>query len=266
MNNNHPNLGKEYLEHKVFETLKNLSSFYELFSFGIMGFVTSGVPLSANIDTYVFSSMKGTLESIHDILFKGRINDAYALMRKYNDSLLINIYCNLYLEDNLDIDNFIVEKITNWIKGTEQMPTNRVINTYIEKSAKVSAIHALMMKDNTYALIKERCNDHTHYNFYKNVLLNDNEIYSNERIKELDQINADIQNLVIFHLGYLLYFKAHYMTSSDYVDHLEMGLEPPKDSQYWVAPYIQEIFDNIIKPMRQDIALEIIDKTYMHLL
>jgi hypothetical protein len=90
-------LGKEYIEHSVFEQLKYYSSFYDFLSFSIMGWSSMGTKAIINLDTYTYSSIKGTIDSITEILFKGRINDAYALLRKYYDSTIINIYTNLYL-------------------------------------------------------------------------------------------------------------------------------------------------------------------------
>lgn len=51
--------------------------------------------------------------------------------------------------------------------------------------------------------------------------------------------------------------------SSDYVDSLECGLTPVEDSQYWVAPFIREIFDKVFKINRPDIAETIKIKTAM---
>ena len=44
------------------------------------------------------------------------MNDAYTLLRKYYDAAIINIYTNLYLEDNFSIENFVVDKIENWLR------------------------------------------------------------------------------------------------------------------------------------------------------
>ncbi|MGZ4079348.1 MAG: hypothetical protein ACXVDW_18035, partial [Bacteroidia bacterium] len=82
MNNS---LGVEYVQHPVFKQLIEYSEFYHSLSDSVMSWVAPGVGSAINIDTYVFSSMQGTLESIHDILKKGRINDSYALLRKYYD-------------------------------------------------------------------------------------------------------------------------------------------------------------------------------------
>ena len=96
-----------------------------------MNWISQGTKAITNIDTYVYSSIQGTLESIHDLLLKGRINDSYALLRKYYDSSIINVYSNLYLSDHVSIDNFIVSQIDNWRKGTETLPEFRIMSKYI---------------------------------------------------------------------------------------------------------------------------------------
>jgi hypothetical protein len=104
-------LGKEYTDHNVFRQLSEFIDFYDSLSYTTIGFISQGTEAIVNLDTYVFSSVKGTLESINEILLNGRINDSYALLRKYYDSTIINVYTNLYLSDNFNLDNFIVEKI-----------------------------------------------------------------------------------------------------------------------------------------------------------
>jgi hypothetical protein len=115
-------LGEEYLNHKVFEQLSEFIDFYNSLSYTTMSFVKLGTQTIINLDSYVFTSIKGTLESIKEILLKGRINDAYALLRKYYDCTIINIYTNLYLQDNFNIENFIVKEINDWILGKQRLP------------------------------------------------------------------------------------------------------------------------------------------------
>ncbi len=66
-------LGKEFTEHKVFEELKMYSDFYDSLSFSIMRWVSRGTKALLDLDTYSYSSIKGTVDSIYDILIKGRI-------------------------------------------------------------------------------------------------------------------------------------------------------------------------------------------------
>lgn len=204
-------MDKEYVEHPVFEQLSKYAEFYRSLSFSIMHFCSVGTQSILNIDTYVYSSMQGTLESIKDVLIKGHMNDAYALLRKYYDAVTINIYTNLYLEDHFSIDNFVVEKIDNWLKGKEQLPDIRIMNSYIQNSQKVADIYKLIHKDKRYSELRERCNDHTHYNFYYNMIQNDNQVYLKNRIAILNRFSKDLENILIFHLFYLFYLKDIYM-------------------------------------------------------
>lgn len=251
--------------HKVFSELERYVDFYESLSMSVFSFVTTGTDGIINIDTYMFTSIRGTIESIRLILKNGMINDAYALLRKYFDSAIINIYSNLYLEDHSSIENFIVDKINNWIKGKEQLPTYQAMLDYINKSEKVLDINHLLSSNDRYKKIRDRCNNHTHYNYFYNMLLNDNEIYLSNRLKELNILSVDIKDIFILHLAYLFYFKDHYMTSSDYIDALECGVEPEVDSQYWVAPFIQKIFDDVVSKDRPDIYNIIKENTCMKL-
>ena len=258
-------LGKEYLEHMVFGQLTEYAKFYDALSFSIMNWISQGTKAILNIDTYVYSSIQGTIESIKVILLKGRINDSYALLRKYYDATIINVYSNLYLSDHFNIDNFIVTQIDNWIKGTDTIPEYRVMSKYIKNSPKLQAITTLLQKDKTYKDVRDRCNNHTHYNFYHNLLLNDNEIYNQNRLSSLDTFSTDLEDIFIQHFAYIFYLNDHYMMSSDYIDSLDLGLTPEEGSQYWVAPFIKEIFDNVLKNKRPDIAEAIKEKAAIQL-
>src|SRR5258705_9026772 len=97
---------------------------------------------------------------------------------------------------------------------------------YIRKSENLADVNALLYKDNIYKEIRDRCNDYTHYNFYHNLLLNDNEIYLKNRFGLLNRFSKDLENLFILHLTYLFYLKDHYMMSSDYMDSMDLGLIP----------------------------------------
>lgn len=58
---------KEYQEHVVFKDLDVYMEFYEHLSDMVFSFISSGTGGMLNIDTYVFMSMKGSLESIQVI-------------------------------------------------------------------------------------------------------------------------------------------------------------------------------------------------------
>lgn len=258
-------MDKNYTEHKVFNLLSTLSRFYESLSFSIIGFVTIGTTSVINIDTYLLSSIKGSIDSINIVLKSGRINDSYSLLRKYYDSVVINIYSHLYLEDNFSIDNLAVKQIHDWVKGKSKLPAYKEMIIYITKSKRLESILPLLLKSAKYEDIRQRCNDHTHYNFYHYALYNDNQIHTPERVSLLDEFENDCLNVFLLHFFLLFYIKDYYMVSSDYVDYLDIGSNPPENSQYWVAPFVQEIFDSLVKTNKPEVAEEFLKHTRMEL-
>jgi len=256
---------KEYKEHSVFEVLDKMINFYKLLSFSIFGFLTQGVKGLSGIDTYMFSSIQGTLDSIKMILQNGRINDAYALLRKYYDSVIINVYSNVYLQDNFSENQLIVEKINYWLNGKDKLPEFKDMIKYMKQSETLKELNDIFYTEDTYSKIRTRCNDHTHYNFYYYALLNDNEIYSENRISALNTLAHDLKKLFVLHLSYLFFLSDHYMASSDFRDAIELGLTPEKDSQYFVAPFVQEAFTEFIEKDSKTTANLIKLKTAMQL-
>ena len=93
--------------------------------------------------------------------------------------------------------------------------------------------------DDRYKRLRDRCNDHTHYNFFRNVMLNDNKVYIENRGKWLERFAEDA---------------------------LDCGVEPEENSQYWVAPFIQDIFNEVVTPRCPDITATIKANSAMHLL
>ena len=251
-----------YTNHGVFLELERYAAFYESLSFSTLSLCSAGATIP-NYDSYFYSSIQGTMESIHDVLKNGRINDAYALLRKYHDSVIINIYSDLYLQDHVGDGNFVVVAIDNWLKGTGQLPKFHKMSEYICCSDKVTAVTGLLRSDNRYKDIRDRCNSHMHYNLFSNALLNDSSLVLGTRLEVLDAFLSDLADLFIFHFAYMFLLNGHYMASSDYMDSLECGMEPEVDSQHWVAPFVQEIFDGVVAARRPDIAEAIRQHTGM---
>lgn len=255
----------KYKDHDVFNGLSKFIDFYDMFSMSIMSFATMGTKAIINIDTYVYSSMQGTLESIQMLLKTGRIGDAFALMRKYHDSIILNLYTNLYLEKNRSQEQFVVQEITGWLNGSGKLPHDdyRKMSEYIKASDELKELFKALGTDKSYIKTRQRCNDHMHYNYFDNVMINDNKAHNPKRIELLDLFKTDLENLFILHACAIFYLNDHYMVSSDYLDHLVMGMTPPEDSQYWVATFIQEIFSELINDKRPDLVSMIKDKTSM---
>ena len=256
----------DYVSHTLFNELDRAIDFYHRFDFLVMHWSGFEVGSIINIDSYVYSSIQGTLESIRMILQKGRIGDAFCLLRKYYEACMINIYTNAYVEDKKDSGAPIVKDVLSWFKDTKKLPDDdlRKIRQYLEKSKHSKEIMALVFTDKHYREMRDRCNDYTHYNYFKNFLANDNKMPL-DRIKILDELQEDLENIFILHIACIFHMNNHYMMSSDYHDCMDIGIQPEEDSQYWVATFIQDIFDKLIDVKRPDVATFIKQNTAMKL-
>jgi len=104
-----------------------------------------------------------------------------------------------------------------------------------------------------------------HYNSYKALLHNDNEILLPTRCEALNTLLDDLDDIFIQNFSYIFYINDHYMAATDYIDCKEAGIQPEKGSEYFVEYFIQITFDRIIKTKRPDIAIELKNNSKMEL-
>lgn len=254
-----------YLSHGVFAALEQYAGFYERLSTSIMGFLTPGTSSLINIDTYLYQSIGGTLSSVAVILGAGRINDAYALVRKYFDSVTLSLYVDVYLNDHRDKEAIAVAEINDWLRGKKALPQYDVMKAYVAAANRLKPVIDMLLKPATrYKGIRDRANGHMHHNDFQFMLLNDRDV-NLDRLPVLDQMESDVTDLFVLHMACVFFMNDHYMMSSDYMDALECGMTPKVDSQYWVAPFVQEVFDDLLTVRRPDVSTVIKNCTSMHL-
>lgn len=247
----------EFQRHLVFEDLASFMEFYEFLADHTFTASATGTMAIFSMDSQVFSSMQGTLDSIRILLRTGMINDAIALVRKYHDSAVINAYTGQYIEDHIKLGQFIVERIEGWRGGKMKLPRFEKMLDYLNKSDPLKQVNVALNADDRYQRLRQRCNDHVHYNYYAHMLLNIKELHFEGRINVLDQLQRDLRDILVLHLAYVFTINFTYMGSIDYLAALECGLEPVSGSQYWVARYVQEMFDKFITPWRPDVTAAI---------
>ncbi len=255
-------------KHPLFKELKSCIKFYEYLSDSVSHWLTLGTRPIINIDSCLYGSIKETLMSINTILLRNRTGDAYTLLRRYYDLVVMNIYINLYLDENHNDQNSLVKEIDSWIRGKSRIPEYRIMSEYIRKSSRVSVINNIIFSNDGishYKNIRNRCNDYAHYNLFINVLHNNPEIVFEKNKNMLNEFVVDLRYIMIMHLSYIFFIRENYMMSSQYIDCLECGMTPEKDSEYLVSPFVQYIFDRVVKKYRPDIASAIINHTNMKL-
>lgn len=264
-------LGREYLEHQVFSDISDLMVLYYKLSESSKPAV--GLGFNIFLDEAFFDSIKDSLDSIQTILLKGRLNDAYALLRKYYDTAIINIYTDIYLYENFNlkffneniksIEELDVKKISDWIRQEKELPWYQNLSKYINDSETLKPISSLLKendKEGKYHEIRNRCNDQVHFNYYFTLLLNDDQINFKQRIEVLNQFHLDLIDIFILHFSFIIYRKGEYITDQDYFDAIEAGLISIYDES-WASKIIIDVFQKMIKPNRPDIANLLIEKT-----
>ncbi len=239
---------EDYLKHKVFDDLKFMMQFYGSISMSCFSFIATGTHRITNYASYVYTAIEGTLDSISVLLTKGRINDAYTLIRKLFDDILLEIYMDVTLKDKFSIDNFFVEEVNEWLQGKHRIPKTEKILKYLEKSEKTKGLYPLFGWDTYLKKIRELLDDSVHSNRFQQLLLNCNTVYIENRERHLKNCEIILDQLFLLHLSFIFHLNPQYLMASDYMNHLEMGMTPPENSQNWIAQFAQEAFDKVIKP------------------
>ncbi|HEY3780294.1 MAG TPA: hypothetical protein VGL56_04365 [Fimbriimonadaceae bacterium] len=279
----------EYGSHATFGELDKAFQFYDILSSSVFGFISRTRLLLGNLDSYFFDALAGTVESTKSVLLTGRIADAYTLLRRFRETTHLQVYIMLrFQEDNVfedilkpemkDIDfeefsamleqalkkGIYVEEVEKWLSGQESLPPSRIFSQVIVEAPGLQELNQLFDRD-LYNQISERCNDHVHINFFRNLRVNVATSDYQFHIRLLEQFRQDFKDLLIKHIAYVFYLKPEYMMSSDHMDYLECGMTPPEDSEYWVSPVVQEVFDSVITPRFPAITDFIKKNTAMHL-
>lgn len=249
-------LPQVYKEHIVFEDLEIIGDTYNFLSENSMSFVPSGMPDGwINYETYIFSSLKKTIESIHMLLNCAHINDAFALLRKYFDTVMIAVFFSAYTKDQIKANQknlfYTVEMLKNWLYGKSQTPTYGAIVKYLRRSSSFKDLMNMFefREDKGFGKIRRILDDNMHINRYILLLNNDNEIYYPRRIRLLTTFQQCVDSIFSFHFASIVYLNGVYLLSSEYRDYLEFGQNPPEGSENWPANQAQIALDRFVKPM-----------------
>ncbi len=262
-------MADDYLKHEVFLVLKDFINFYEHLSQNVFLFMSQGISGTGifNIDSYIYYGTGGTLDSIRLVLEKGRINDAFALTRKYHDAVVMDIFKAFLIQEKYNpLDNkWTVKQIDEWAHSKGKMPKYEAMMKYIHRVSKNHGDPRDHFSVDRYTRIRNKCNNHQHHNSLSIMMFNDNAIHNDNRIKELGQLSICIKDIFTLHFAYFFHLHPAYMSSSDYREYMDVGETPPEGCQNWVAPFIQTTFDKYIKTRMPQLASYIRESSCMEL-
>ena len=128
-------LSDAYKKHQLFEEINYIREFYDSLSFSSIFIYPKGTTAYLNFASYIYTAIQGTLDSIQTLLRIGRINDAYTLVRKYFDDVLLEIYIDVIRKEKFDREECLVVKdVDEWLKGKHRIPTLRKLLLILEQS------------------------------------------------------------------------------------------------------------------------------------
>ena len=240
---------KTYQDHPVFEKIEHMMDYYEGLSETCFHFIPEGTLGAGNYASYVYLSLYSTLDSIRMLLKVGHINDAFVLIRKLFDTVLVEIYFDVVRKDKFDwIETFVVKDVDEWLKGKHRIPGTKKLLNILKNSPSTKDLYPFFGWDTYLRKNRELLDDSVHDNRYSGILLNCPSLIIDSREQQLKNASIILDQIMLVHASFIFYLNGHYMMASDHIDYLDMNMTPPEGSEYWMAGYAQEAFDEFIKP------------------
>lgn len=218
------------------------------------------------LQTELIDSAIRTLFSIKICSQNGNISDVNTLIRKYRDDIFLFLYF-IEVSNNYSI---LDEKTTahekNAVKWIENKLDNLHISTILKYLADNKIVAEVIDKHSLrriWDVIGTNLNNYVHNNGILYTLLN----YGNFDKKGIHSFTRDIifkiEYITVIFIIILILIEPPYISSSDYVDALTVGIEPEEGSQYNIAPFIQEFINDTIKKVNPELKKFLIDNVYM---
>jgi hypothetical protein len=266
-----------------------LKGFSELLSFNghIISFVSDKNVYMLNT-TLIDSSIQ-TLRSIKLCCSIGSFSDANTLIRKLRDDLIQYIYIlNIinsrkpFIENDLkDIkfdnpenfaNSFLNLRLNNILTDDEKAVSAWFSNTVSDLSRPIKKKlefenYMKVLKQNPnitqilneyklqeyWEILRKKLNDYVHNNGIHFSTQNCITAYNKYLGIQLKNINIRISYISSFFIVTLLMIESSLISSTDYIDHLECDLEPPEDSQYFIASFIQDFIDTKVAKLHPEL-------------
>lgn len=224
-----------------------------------------------------------TLEIIDFCCHRNAYSDAYTLIRKFRDDLMqylfvLNVIQNKqgltdeeYKEFQLEPESMmkmigldisilisgerktdaeyamekwiynILENSENAKDRKEYFDTSKYRTYLVSNNEKVKYVFENFLVDK-WKREDRKLNNYVHTNGIK--YLKDNYVYQCEKQKKDNELIETLQNITDIFLSLLAIIDSIKFHSSDYLEALEMDMEPLEGSQYWVCPIIVEYMND----------------------
>jgi hypothetical protein len=252
---------------KLISEIEDIRDFFEDYSFHERPIVsyTAGktMPFNLGRDRILFS-IEQTLGSFQSVCGLGNFSDAHILMRKLRDDLFFYLFTTVTSIGGKPIK---VKEIELWMSNAlSNLHFSDVLKRIANSPSLIEPIKHYKLQE-TFADIGAKLNNFTHGNgidFY-NMRYSHYQSPGDDKLQNICEFLGHALNHVVVTFIFLeTLCNPLSIASSDYVDHLDMGMTPPDNSQYWVAPYIKDFFerkkgfldDNCITYLRENMIYD----------
>lgn len=177
---------KSYQNHPVFGLIDRMKYFYSGVADTCFQFVPNGTLAACNYVTYIYMSIRSTLDSIKMLLKAGHITDAFVLIRKLFDTVWVEIYLNVVREDQFDwMKCIVVKDVDEWLRKGHWIPKTEKILSVLKESKSTKDLYPMFGWDTYLKKNRSLLDNHVHASSYRSILLNFQDIHIDNREKEL---------------------------------------------------------------------------------
>jgi len=108
--------------------------------------------------------------------------------------------------------------------------------------------------------LRKRLNNYVHNNGISFASHNITAAIDKNLRAHLKEINIQTTYVASFFLVLLLMIESSLISSTDYIDHLDCNMQPPEDSQYFIAPFVQDFIDKKVSKIHPELKEYLKDK------
>ena len=230
---------------QVISKLREIETFLERFGFLTFGrdfvFGSPGQKIMFFSLNNVITSLELTMGSVITCCESACIADANTLLRKYRDDLFFYLYVSVYSshykysEEGKPMADQIMKWLNNDLSDFRISEVLKAIGT-------VPQLRDAVLKYNlkeSFQQIGDALNNYVHSNGYAYYNRNANAYKESELSVELRKLGDKARYITVVFLFLLIFCSPLSVMSEDYIDFLDVNEIPPKNSQYWVAPFVE---------------------------
>lgn len=188
-----------YQNHPVFELIEHMKEYYDGLFDTCFHFIPEGTLGAGNYASNVYLSLNATLDSIRMLLKAGHINDAFVLIRKLFDTVLVEIYFDVVRKDKFDwMESFVVKNVDEWLKGKHRIPKTEKILNVLKNSPSTKDLYPFFGWETYLKKNRELLDDSVHANRYSSILWNCPSVHTDDRERQLKNALIMLEQIMRF--------------------------------------------------------------------